>query len=111
VFHQYTLDVGDPRDAILDALRAADVGADVYYPLPVHRQEYIQERGLHADLPVTDRAAATTLAIPIFSGLTADEQATVVSAVRDAVTRHGGVAAGRRIARPEAAPTAETAAR
>ena len=34
--------------------RAAGVGADIYYPIPVHRQAYIMERGLHADLPVTD---------------------------------------------------------
>ena len=32
------------------------------------------ERGLHADLPVTDAAAARTLALPMFPGLTDDEQ-------------------------------------
>jgi dTDP-4-amino-4,6-dideoxygalactose transaminase len=92
VYHQYTLDVGPARDAILAALRERGVGADVYYPLPVHRQPYIQERGLHAELPVTDRAAATTLALPMFPGLSADEQDTVVAAVRDAVAQHGGAA-------------------
>ena len=91
VFHQYTLAVGDGRDAIIAALRERGVGADVYYPIPVHRQAYIQERGLHADLPITDLAAATTLALPIFPGLTEDEQATVIDAVRDAVEQHGGV--------------------
>ena len=30
----------------------------IYYPIPVHRQAYVLERGLHADLPVTDAAAA-----------------------------------------------------
>jgi dTDP-4-amino-4,6-dideoxygalactose transaminase len=86
VYHQYTLGIGPERDAVLARLRAAGVGADIYYPVPVHRQGYIQERGLHADLPVTDRAAATTLALPIFPGLTGDEQATVIAAVREAVT-------------------------
>jgi perosamine synthetase len=92
VFHQYTLAVGESRDGILATLRDRGVGADVYYPIPVHRQAYIQERGLHADLPVTDRAAATTLALPIFPGLTDEEQATVIEAVRDAVEQQGGVA-------------------
>ena len=69
MFHQYTVDVGGARDAILADLRADGIGADVYYPLPVHRQEYIMERGLHADLPVTDAAAARTLALPMFPGL------------------------------------------
>jgi dTDP-4-amino-4,6-dideoxygalactose transaminase len=94
VFHQYTLEVGAARDAIVADLREQGVGADVYYPLPVHRQAYIQERGLHADLPVTDRAAATTLALPMFPGLTAEEQATVIEAVRAAVGRHGGLDGG-----------------
>jgi dTDP-4-amino-4,6-dideoxygalactose transaminase len=88
VYHQYTLQVGPERDLILADLRAEGVGADVYYPVPVHRQAYIQELGLHAELPVTDRAAAETIALPIFPGLTEDEQATVIDAVRGAAARH-----------------------
>jgi dTDP-4-amino-4,6-dideoxygalactose transaminase len=53
--------------------------------VPVHRQPYIQELGLHAELPVTDRAAAETVALPIFPGLTDEEQATVIEAVRSSV--------------------------
>jgi dTDP-4-amino-4,6-dideoxygalactose transaminase len=90
VFHQYTLDVGGARDAIVEDLRAAGVGADIYYPIPVHRQSYIQERGLHADLPVTDAAASRTLALPMFPGLTDAEQDQVIRAVQAAVGRHLG---------------------
>ncbi|MFL5751102.1 MAG: DegT/DnrJ/EryC1/StrS family aminotransferase [Chloroflexota bacterium] len=88
VFHQYTIDVGSARDAVVAELREAGVGADVYYPVPVHRQEYIMERGLHADLPVTDAAAARTLALPMFPGLAEDERQRVVAAFRTAVARH-----------------------
>jgi perosamine synthetase len=88
VFHQYTLDVGGARDAIVADLREAGVGADIYYPIPVHRQSYIMERGLHADLPVTDGAAARTLALPMFPGLTEAEQDQVIEAVSAAVERH-----------------------
>jgi dTDP-4-amino-4,6-dideoxygalactose transaminase len=88
VFHQYTVEVGEGRDAIVAELREAGVGADIYYPIPVHRQAYIMERGLHADLPVTDAAAARTLALPMFPGLSEAEQATVVHALRAAVGRH-----------------------
>jgi len=90
VFHQYTLDVGGARDAIVEDLRAAGVGADIYYPIPVHRQSYIQERGLHAELPVTDAAASRTLALPMFPGLTDAEQDQVIEAVKAAVGRHLG---------------------
>ena len=88
VFHQYTVEVGAGRDAIVADLRGAGVGADIYYPVPVHRQGYIMERGLHADLPVTDAAAARTLALPMFPGLTDSEQRQVIDAVMDSVNRH-----------------------
>jgi perosamine synthetase len=88
VFHQYTIDVGGARDAVVADLKAAGVGADIYYPIPVHRQAYIMERGLHADLPVTEAAAARTLAVPMFPGLTDAEQDQVIDAVRTAVGRH-----------------------
>jgi perosamine synthetase len=90
VFHQYTLDVGGARDAILADVREAGIGADVYYPIPVHRQSYIMERGLHADLPVTDAAASRTLALPMYPGLTDTEQDEVIAAVKAAVERHLG---------------------
>ena len=112
VFHQYTVDVGEGRDAILADLREAGVGADIYYPIPVHRQAYIMERGLHADLPVTDAAAARTLALPMFPGLTDAEQGQVIDAMRAAVERHGTAAAGS-VAAPSATdrPTAGVAAK
>ena len=98
VFHQYTVDVGGARDAVVADLREAGVGADIYYPIPVHRQAYIMERGLHADLPVTDAAAAHTLALPMFPGLTDAEQGQVIDALRAAVERHLGAQAGNRAA-------------
>ena len=90
VYHQYTLDVGGARDAILAELREAGVGADVYYPVPVHHQRYIVERGLAADLPVTEAAAARTLALPMHPTLSDDEQGQVIQAVTAAVERHLG---------------------
>jgi dTDP-4-amino-4,6-dideoxygalactose transaminase len=93
VYHQYTLHVGPERDAILADLREAGIGADVYYPLPVHRQAYILERGLGAELPHTDRAAAETLALPVYPTLLETEIDTVIAAVRAAVAKHAASAA------------------
>jgi len=66
------------------------------------------ERGLHADLPVTDAAASRTLALPMYPGLTDAEQDEVVEAVRGAVDRHlrGGDAANGDAATAAAAGTA-----
>jgi perosamine synthetase len=98
VFHQYTIGVGSARDAVVADLAAQSIGVGIYYPIPVHRQAYVLERGIHADLPVTDAAAASSLSLPIYPGLTPDEEATVIAAVRSAVGRHvttgtGGTAA------------------
>ena len=111
VFHQYTLNVGGARDAIVADLREAGVGADIYYPIPVHRQSYIQERGLHADLPVTDGAAEHTLALPMFPGLTDAEQDVVIEAVRSAVERHLGPGAAAAAGATSTATAAGSAAR
>jgi dTDP-4-amino-4,6-dideoxygalactose transaminase len=88
VYHQYTVDVGEARDAIVDELTGAGIGTGVFYPVPVHRQAYIVERGIHADLPVTDRAARRSVSLPMFPTLSEADQATVIDAVRSAVARH-----------------------
>ena len=93
VFHQYTVDVGPQRDAIVAALGERSIGVGVYYPIPVHRQPYVQERGIEAHLPVTDRAAARTLSLPMFPGLTDAEQDEVIGAFRAAVERLVGAEA------------------
>ena len=90
VFHQYTVDVGKARDAIVDDLQAAGIGVGIYYPIPLHRQPYVMELGVHAELPVTDRAAARTLSLPMYPGLTESEQDEVVAALRAAIASHGG---------------------
>ena len=85
VFHQYTIDVGPDRDTIVDELAAAGVSTGIYYPIPVNRQPYVMAAGLGADLPVTDAAAATTLSLPMFPGLSDEDQQVVIGALRDAV--------------------------
>ena len=93
VYHQYTINVGPDRDAVIAAIKEGGVGADIYYPIPVHRQAYIQERGLHADLPNTDRAAERTIALPMYPGMTEEDRATVIGVVRSAVLAHVEVGA------------------
>jgi dTDP-4-amino-4,6-dideoxygalactose transaminase len=74
-------------------MEAAGITCGIYYPIPLHRQPYVMELGLEADLPRTDAAAATSLSLPIYPSLTEAEQGTVVEALRASVLRHA-VAAG-----------------
>jgi perosamine synthetase len=99
VFHQYTIAVEGDRDGIVADLGEAGVATGIYYPIPVHRQPYVLERGLHADLPMTDLASLSTLSLPMFPGLTDEEQAVVIAAVRVAVTRRASDARTQAVGR------------
>jgi len=84
VYHQYTIAVDHDRDGIVAELAESGVSTGIYYPVPVHRQPYVLKRGIHADLPITERASLHTLALPMFPGLTVGEQTTVIDAVTKA---------------------------
>jgi dTDP-4-amino-4,6-dideoxygalactose transaminase len=93
VYHQYTIGVGPARDQIVDEMKAADVICGIYYPIPCHKAPYVLELGIEANLPVTDEAAANSMSLPMFPGLTETEQDQVIAALRASIGRHA-VAAG-----------------
>jgi dTDP-4-amino-4,6-dideoxygalactose transaminase len=79
-WHLYTVRA-ERRDALAQALRARGIGCGIYYPVPLHRQPCFS-RFEPAPCPVADRLAGSVLSLPIFPGLSEDEQARVVEAVR-----------------------------
>ena len=89
VWHQYTMRFPGERDAVAEALKARGIGTLIYYPVPIHRQAYLQHYVPGADrqqLPVTDLLAAEVLSIPVRPSLTAAEVDEVIAAVRAAAT-------------------------
>jgi perosamine synthetase len=78
VYHQYTIRVPEDRDAFVERLRGAGVGAAVYYPTPIHA---LPSFGLDLDLPETTRAAREVLSLPVHPQLDQDALQTVVEAV------------------------------
>lgn len=83
VWNQYVIRVpAGRRDALREHLSQKQIGTEIYYPLPTHRQEcFAQLDTAGCSLPETDRAAQETLALPIFPELTADQQARVVGEI------------------------------
>ena len=80
------------RDRIRAALTAAGIGNAQYYLPPLHLQPALRYLGwAEGSLPETERAAAENFALPLWAGVTAEQQEQVVEAVRAAV----GVAAAR----------------
>jgi hypothetical protein len=80
VFHQYTIGVGSARDEIVAEMKDAGVICGIYYPIPCHRQAYVQELGIEADLPITDAARPSSMSLPMYPGLTEAEQDQVIAA-------------------------------
>jgi dTDP-4-amino-4,6-dideoxygalactose transaminase len=88
VFNQYVIrfESGDIRDKVMAHLKAAGIGCEVYYPLTLPQQECFRGNPCADEAyPNSERAAATTLAIPIFPELTRDQMAEVVREIGRAI--------------------------
>jgi dTDP-4-amino-4,6-dideoxygalactose transaminase len=83
-WHLYVIRRGDV-DALQAALAEAGVESRGYYRTPVHRQAAMAPyAGATPDLPGTDEAARTHLAIPISAAITREQVERVVDVVRAA---------------------------
>ena len=85
IYNQYTIRVLDGRrDALQEHLKAEGVGNAVYYPVPLHLQECFAHLGyVPGSLPVTERAAAEVISLPVFPELTDEQRERVVSVIRE----------------------------
>jgi dTDP-4-amino-4,6-dideoxygalactose transaminase len=81
VYHQYVIRTHQ-RDKLKAALKAANIGHSIYYPVSLHEQECFADLGYEAaDCPASHCASQQTLALPMFPELTAAEQEYVVDTV------------------------------
>ena len=74
------------RDRIRASLTDAGIGNAQYYLPPLHLQPAMRYLGWAAgSLPETERAAAENFSVPLWAGISAEQQERVVEAVRAAV--------------------------
>jgi len=82
IYNQYVIRV-EKRDELLAHLRAANIGCEIYYPVPFHKQECFKELPSSKDeYPNADFAAAHSIALPIYPELKAEQIEYVVETVK-----------------------------
>jgi dTDP-4-amino-4,6-dideoxygalactose transaminase len=74
------------RDRIVAALREAEIGCATYYQPPLHLQPSLAFLGYtEGSLPETERLARENFSVPLWAGITSEQQERVVDVVRAAV--------------------------
>ena len=78
VWHQYVVRCRE-RERLIDYLNKKEIGTIIHYPIPPHLAEaYIYLGHKEGYLPITEDYARTVLSIPMYNGMTEDEQSYVI---------------------------------
>ena len=96
VFNQYVIRVpASLRDPLRAHLATERVGTEIYYPIPLHLQVCFRELGYQpGDFPVSEAAAAETIALPMYPELSENSQRYVVDTIARFLLENRGVTGG-----------------
>jgi len=83
IYNQFVLRV-DKRDELVAWLKERKIGVEIYYPVTFNNQDCFKYLNYKkGDFPVSECAAESTLAIPIYPELTGDQMIEVVNSIEE----------------------------
>ena len=80
-WHQFVIHT-DKRDALQVYLKEQEIGTLIHYPIPPHLSEAYHYLGKkRGDYPIAEKYADEVLSLPMYNGMTDDEQQTVIDTI------------------------------
>jgi len=61
------------RDSIIEQMHQKGIGAEAYYPIPIHQMPYYKQTYGNFDLPETQKAAEQVISLPIHPAVTVQQ--------------------------------------
>lgn len=81
VYHQFVIRCKE-RDELIAYLDEKEIGTIIHYPIPPHLAEAYHYLGFkEGDFPMTERLAKEVLSIPMYNGMTEEEQTYIIDAI------------------------------
>lgn len=81
VYHQFVIRCKE-RDELIAYLDEKEIGTIIHYPIPPHLAEAYRYLGFkEGDFPMTERLAKEVLSIPMYNGMTEEEQTYIIDAI------------------------------
>lgn len=81
VYHQFVIRCKE-RDELIAYLDEREIGTIIHYPIPPHLAEAYRHLGFkEGDFPMTERLAKEVLSIPMYNGMTEEEQTYIIDTI------------------------------
>lgn len=81
IWHQFVIKT-DKREQLIAYLNTKEIGTIIHYPIPPHLSEAYRYLGMkEGDLPITEKYAKSVLSLPLYNGMTEEEQTFVIHSI------------------------------